>query len=198
MESEFSMANGRLVLALVTRLTGDEIPAPYKKCLGSIAKYTSVAGYLQVLSEDPLLYLSSFCRQELDLRSSVNKDMLVHVMQSLPALWPKLLEILNLEKRFLPNDIPEIVLSLVKESIGEEHPTQFYPNWNIFRYPKKYDVSKTTKSDFCYKVSKSCTKNSKKLVYVFTFRHLTRLGTSPMECLVLDAVVLQTLLTVSD
>ena len=72
MESEFSTANGRLVLALVTRLTGDsdEIPAPYKKFLGSIAKYTSVAGYLQVLSEDPLLYLSSFCRQELDLLST--------------------------------------------------------------------------------------------------------------------------------
>ena len=125
----------------------------------------------------------------------------------------------NLVKlRFLPNDVAEIVLSLVKirnetfrnatqrndedyvpwESIGEEHPTQFYPNWNIFRYPKKYNVSKTTDSDFCDKVSKSCTKNSKKLVYVFTFRHLTRLGTSPMDCLVLDAVVLQTLLTVSD
>ena len=143
--------------------------------------------------------------------------MLVHVMQALPALWPNLLEILSLEKlRFIPNDVSEIVLSLVKirnetfrnatqrdnedyvpwESIGEEHPTQFYPNWNIFRYPKKYDVSKTTDSDFCDKVSKSYTKNSKKLV--FTFRHLTRLGTSPMECLVLDAVVLQTLLTVGD
>ena len=177
-ESEFSTANGQLVLALVTRVAEDsgEIPAPYKKFLRSIGKYTSVAGYLQVLSEDPLLYLSSFCRQQLDLRSSINKDKLVHVMEALPVLWPTLLEILNLEKlRFLPNDVAAIVLSLVKirnetfrnaarrddedyvpwESIGEEHPTQFYPNWNIFRYPKKYEVSKTTDSDFCDKVSKS-------------------------------------------
>ena len=164
-ESEFSTANGQLVLALVTRVAEDsgEIPAPYKKFLGSIGKYTSVAGYLQVLSEDPLLYLSSFCRQQLDPRSSINKDKLVHVMEALPALWPTLLEILNLEKlRFLPNDLAAIVLSLVKirnetfrnaarrddedyvpwESIGEEHPTQFYPNWNIFRYPKKMRLAK--------------------------------------------------------
>ena len=69
MESEFSTANGCLFLALVTGLTGDsdEIPAPYKQFLGSNAKYKSLAGYLQVLSEDPLLYLISFCRQELDL-----------------------------------------------------------------------------------------------------------------------------------
>ena len=88
-------------------------------------------------------------------------------------MWPNLLEILNLEKsKFLPHDVSEIVLILIRirrdtfrnaaerqdeeyipwTSIGEEHPTQFYPNWNIFRYPKKYDVSRTVDSDFCDKV----------------------------------------------
>ena len=63
--------------------------------------------------------------------------------------------------------------------------------------PKKYEVSKTTDSDFCDKVINLIQRIPRNL-YVFTFRHLTRLGTSPMECLVLDAVVLRTLLTVSE
>ena len=93
-------------------------------------------------------------------------------MHDLPAIWPNLLEILNIEKsKFLPIDVAAIVLkhieirrstfrqAIVREddeytpwpSIGEEHPTQFYPNWNIFRYPKKYDVSHAIDSDFCDK-----------------------------------------------
>ena len=109
----------------------------------------------------------------LDIRSSENRDKLQLIMHELPALWPNLLEILNLEKsKFLPRDVSEIVLGLIRirretfrnaaqrqdeeydpwPCIGEEHPTQFYPNWNIFRYPKKYDVSKTVDSDFCDKV----------------------------------------------
>ena len=93
-------------------------------------------------------------------------------MHNLPAIWPNLLEILNIEKsKFLPIDVTAIVLkhieirrstfrqAIVREddeytpwpSIGEEHPTQFYPNWNMFRYPKKYDVSHAIDSDFCDK-----------------------------------------------
>ena len=67
-------------------------------------------------------------------------------MHELPALWPNLLDILNLEKvKFLPADVSAIVLRLVTmrsetfqnashrqdndyipwANIGEEHPTQF-------------------------------------------------------------------------
>ena len=165
-----------MVQGLVSRLAGVwpvELPAPYSKFLGSIAKYTSVAGYLQVMSDEPLVHLSFFCQERLHIRSSENRDKLQLIMHDLPALWPNLLEILNLEKsKFLPRDVSEIVLGLIRirretfrnaaqrqdeeydpwPCIGEEHPTQFYPNWNIFRYPKKYDVSKTVDSDFCDKV----------------------------------------------
>ena len=175
-ESEFPTENGQLVQSLARRLAGVwplELPAPYSKFLGSIAKYTSVAGYLQVMSDDPLVHLSFFCQERLDIRSSENRVKLQLIMHELPALWPNLLEILNLEKsKFLPHDVSEIVLILIRirrdtfrnaaerqdeeyipwTSIGEEHPTQFYPNWNIFRYPKKYDVSRTVDSDFCDKV----------------------------------------------
>ena len=33
----------------------------------------------------------------------------------------------------------------------KEHQTKFYPNWPIFRYPKKYDVRNVTDWDFCDK-----------------------------------------------
>ena len=175
-ESDFNTENGGLVHDLVARLAEtwpDDFPAPYLRFLCSIGKYTSVAGYLQVLSENPLLYLASFCQEQLDIRSSDHRDKLQLVMHELPALWPNLLDILNLEKcKFLPPDISAIVLRLVKirnetfqnaaqrqdsdytswPNIGEEHPTQFYPNWNIFRYPKKYEVRKVTDSNFCDKV----------------------------------------------
>ena len=71
-------------------------------------------------------------------------------------MWPNLLDILILEKsRYLPQDLAVIVLKLVQirrdtfrqaterhdeeyipwPNIGTEHPTQFYPNWKIFRFP---------------------------------------------------------------
>ena len=34
---------------------------------------------------------------------------------------------------------------------NEEHSTQFYPGFRIFRYPKKYRVNGRTDSDFCEK-----------------------------------------------
>ena len=91
-------------------------------------------------------------------------------MHNLPAIWPNLLEILNIEKsKFLPIDVAAIVLkhieirrSTFRQAIVREDdeytpwpsildPTQFYLNWNIFRYPKKYDVSHAIDSDFCDK-----------------------------------------------
>jgi hypothetical protein len=62
-----------------------------------------------------------------------------------------------LEKsKFLPRDVSEIGLGLIRirrdTFRNAAHPTKFYPNWNIFRYPKKYDLSETVDSDFCDKV----------------------------------------------
>ena len=83
-------------------------------------------------------------------------------MHEVPAVWPNFLDILVLEKsHYLPQDLAVIVLKLVQirrdtfrqaierhddeyipwPNIGTEHPTQFYPNWTIFRFPKKYEVS---------------------------------------------------------
>ena len=79
---------------------------------------------------------------------------------------------MNLESaRFLPGDISAIVEKLIDIRIetfenaverrnedylpwpnpSKEHPTQFYPNWNIFRYPKKYEVRAKRDQDFCDK-----------------------------------------------
>ena len=48
--------------------------------------------------------------------------------------------------------IPFFTAADVKwESPSELHPTQHYPNWPIFRYPKKYVVRNVTDCDFCTK-----------------------------------------------
>ena len=90
----------------------------------------------------------------------------------LPALWPNLIDILHLEKtNFLPDDVVAIILKLIWirrstfltaavrapddyvewENKDEEHSTMFYPNWPIWRYPKKYEVRNVTDCDFCEK-----------------------------------------------
>ena len=94
------------------------------------------------------------------------------VAAEFPALWPNTLDILTLEKvKYLPGDVSAILLKLVEirrntftnaanraaseyvdwEDQEKEHQTQFYPNWPIFRYPKKYDVRNVTDCDFCDK-----------------------------------------------
>jgi hypothetical protein len=72
---------------------------------------------------------------------------------------------------FLPHDIAIVLNKLIEirrstfqdsaerrndeyipwPSPEEEHPTQYYPNWQIFRYPKKYNVRSKQDSDFCDK-----------------------------------------------
>ena len=127
---------------------------------------------MQVTNDDPLVHLRAFCARQLNLRSASNKDKLSKMARELPALWPNLVQIMELEKSdFLPQDVSEIILKLILiregtfrhsaerdddeyvqwESPGEEHPTQFYPNWDIFRHPKKYNVRSKTDSDFCDK-----------------------------------------------
>ena len=127
---------------------------------------------MQVTHADPLVYLQSFCDQQLNLRSAANKDKLILMARELPALWPNLVDLMELEHlEFLPQDVATILTKLIDirnstfrnaaerndddyiswESPGEEHPTQYYPNWDIFRHPKKYNVRSKQDSDFCDK-----------------------------------------------
>ena len=85
------------------------------------------------------------------------------IREEMPALWPNLIDILNLENaNYLPGDVSSIILKMIQirrttflhsatrssddyiewEDPEIEHPKQFYPNWKIWRYPKKYIVRK--------------------------------------------------------
>ena len=86
---------------------------------------------------------------------------------------------------YAPNDLTLIILQLVKirrdtfltaatrsdddyidwEDPEKEHPTQFYPNWPIFRFPKKYIVRNVSDCEFC---SKSFNKHTNFSVGVFS------------------------------
>ena len=87
-------------------------------------------------------------------------------------MWPNVIDILDIEKsEFLPNNLSNIVLSMIDIRIGTfqnstrrndddyiswpspeiDHPTQCYPQWPIFRYPKKYNIRMKQDSDFCDK-----------------------------------------------
>ena len=116
---------------------------------------------MQVLSAEPLDSLAEFCLQQLDIRAAENAEIQKKVKEEMPALWPNLVDILNLEHTvYLPEDVSRIILKLIEirkstfrnaatrstedyidwEDLATEHPTEFYPNWPIFRYPKKYIV----------------------------------------------------------
>ena len=147
--------NGTLVETLVRRIDEnwpDEIPEPYKNLIGNICKISSVPGYLQILTPESLDYLEDFCYQNLNIRSTQNLEKQEIVDREMPALWPNLVAIMNLEKsNYLPADVANIVLKLISirrntfvnsavrsnedyilwENTEQEHPTQFYPNWKL-------------------------------------------------------------------
>ena len=172
---DISTVNGLMVKRLVDRISvswPEEIPVPYKRFLGNICKASSVAGFLQVLSVDALDFLAEFCHERLDIRSAENNLQLKQVAEEMPALWPNLIDILNLEKfNFLPEDVSVIILKLIEirkktfstaavrspddyilwEDPDIEHSTQYYPIWPIWRYPKKYTVRNVVDCDFCDK-----------------------------------------------
>ena len=172
---ELSSEHGRMVVTLVERLScsyQDELPKPYRRFLANISKYSSVAGFLQVLSQQTLEFLAEFCHQQLDIRTAGNSRKLKQVAEELPALWPNIINILDLEKsKFLPEDVSVIILKLIQirantfetaplrsaedyvqwDQPGKEHQTQFYPNWPIWRYPKKYKVRNVSDCEFCDK-----------------------------------------------
>ena len=110
----------------------------------------------------PLTYLESFCHESLDIRSVEEVDKLGFVQKQISAFWPILTDILNLEGiKYLPVDVRAIVLKLVAIrrntfinaatrsnadytdwlSPEAEDPTQVYPEFLVFCYPKRYTVS---------------------------------------------------------
>ena len=148
------------------------MPPCYKSFLANIARNTSVRGFLQVMSPEPLEYLEEFSKEVLDVRSHANQHQL-HVLQTnLPAIWPDLDEMCTLENSvFLPREVSTIILRLLKirkdtflkatprtntdyvawPNKEEEHPTQAYPNFPIFRFPSRYKVSSVADADLCDK-----------------------------------------------
>ena len=110
--------------------------------------------------------------ETLDVRSVTELEKLCLLKTQLPAFWPILTDILDLEgKKYLPIDVSRIVLKLLEirtntflnaaerqncdykywGSPDEEHPTLFYPEFPIFRHPKVYCVSGQKHVDFCNK-----------------------------------------------
>ena len=78
-----------MVATLVDRVSTswpDEVPHPYKRFLSNICKLSSVAGYLQVLSVEPLNFLKDFCHQMLDIRSAANNLKMKLMLEEMPAV----------------------------------------------------------------------------------------------------------------
>ena len=159
----------------------DNFPAGYKNLLSNLSKATSVSGFLQVTRPDTLRILEDYCDQLISLRSPEHNDDLKLVMAELPALWPDLLDILNrLDSTYLPLQVSAIVKKLIEirrnifinspdrysadyfeyewDEVGE-HSTQFWPNWEILTYPKKYNVRNVKDEDLCNKEFRQSSKH---------------------------------------
>ena len=130
---------------------------------------SSVSGLIQVNSREPLRVLREFAQERVDLRSPENSNKLKLLMNEIPPLWHSLTRILSKEKQlqFLPNDVSAVILKLIEirtemfrnsatrrnedyvdypwEEEGEVA-TQYYPNWEILRWPRAYSVPKSKTS----------------------------------------------------
>ena len=110
--------NVQLLIPLLERIEENwpaEIPAKYKRLICNLCKATSVASYMQVTSDEPLQILQSFCEQTLNVRSAENQQHLNILIRELPALWPNLLDIMNLEcSQSLPNEVAAIVIRMIE------------------------------------------------------------------------------------
>ena len=91
-----------------------------------------------------------------------NIDQLNRLQDEVPALFDDIMGIMMFERscRYLPPDVGNLVRLLVTKRINlfenaprrqasdyirwedpeKEHPSQFYPNWPVYRYPKEYNV----------------------------------------------------------
>ena len=179
---QMQTGNGRLVKALVSRLSRDDNDKfeHYKDLLENISKMTPVCGFLQVNKKDTLPFLKAFCRRTLDLRNNAHNEKLSQIQTELPALWPALEKILSIERtNFLPEDVNKIMLKLIEirektfsqaadrtdvdyfpYTEGKEPATQFYPVWQTRVYPKRYDVNNKADKAQCEKNYKNSKKYS--------------------------------------
>ena len=145
---------------------------PYRQFISNVCKKTSVAGLIQVTHALPLNYLESFRNEELDVRCVGEIEKLELLQREMPALWPILTRILDLEgTKYLPRDVSRVVLILLHirtmtfrnaaarndedykdwPEPAEDHPTMFYPEFPIFRFPKLYTVSGKEDENLCNK-----------------------------------------------
>ena len=127
---------------------------------------------LQVLSDEPLEILFQFCERNLNLRAPGQENHVLKLKKDLPVVWHHISQILQIERStFLPNDLRQIFTRLIQlrrnifrqsaqrfdrdykrwPAPNKEHPLMFYPNWPIFRYPKKYNISNSIDEDLCKK-----------------------------------------------
>ena len=116
--ANISSTNGLMVIEIVRHILinfPEELPNCYKNIIANICKSTSVRGFLQVLSEEPLEILAEYCKRNLSLRSVGAQYQLNIVKSSLPALWPDLDNICRLEDiEYLPNSISNVLLKLIE------------------------------------------------------------------------------------
>ena len=166
--------NAQMVRDLLLRVTNnfsDDIPPPYKELISNLCKNSSISGLLQCTSDFPLELLKQFCERRLNLRTQEQKENVVTMKRELPVIWMIIRDIFEIESQtWLPRDVEQILLKIVhirryifmnsaerfssdysNFPVGEENPLMFYPNWPIFRYPKKYQVGNSVEEDLCEK-----------------------------------------------
>ena len=115
--SEVTSSNGLLIIELVRHILEkfpEVLPSCYKNLIGNVSKPTSVRGLLQVLTPEPLIYLEQFCKEELNLYDHSSQRQLQCIVANLPAIWPAINSICNLENsEFLPKEVSAILLKLL-------------------------------------------------------------------------------------
>ena len=143
----------------------EKLPVCYRKLLSNLSKNTSVSGFLQPTCPESLDILDRFCKKQLNIRLAESNQDLQLVMSEFPGQ--------NLEDReFLPDAVAEVIKKLIemRNNIfddahdrysddyvrynweqNSEHPTMFWPNWNMALYPKQYKVGNTEDQDLCLK-----------------------------------------------
>ena len=160
-----------IIYNIVKKFDGKSLPPAYIKLLSEASKNIAVAGIWQVRHRNILKYLREFCLKELNLRAVENEKFLQQLRSELPAIWPILLSIMNLENTtYLPPYVARLILALLKKRSEtfkkscmrysddyipydqqQDPPSQFFPNHPLINYPKLYSVNNVTDKDGCQK-----------------------------------------------
>ena len=163
--------NFKLVLKILDRIKElSEVPSCYKDLLMELSKNSPVVGILQITKRQTLKYLREFCIRQKNVRDGNHHQELMLLMSELPAFFPILVRICDLEgSDFLPPDVSGVILSLIKIRLNTfskseqrfaedyipydktEDCTQFYPNHPIHTYPKLYNIGSNVDKDSCDK-----------------------------------------------